>query len=372
LKKNNLIIFAFGANSPHILFTGRHIMKESRKLRKKEHIKYSLLLEERLKRNEFEDITILHNCLSEVNLKEIDISTNLQDIKLASPIIINAMTGGMEEGEKINSQLSRIAKKLNIAMAVGSQKIALDNPKSARSFEIVRKLNPDGIIFANLGADATVEEANMAIEMIKADALQLHLNVPQEVIMKEGRRDFRGTVDNIAEIVRNVRVPVIVKEVGFGIAREEAVELLEKGVKIIDVGGTGGSNFIAIERLRRGSNPLKKFEDWGRPTPISLIEVLTTVGSKADVIASGGLKDGLDAAKSIALGAKAVAYAGSILHILYNKGPSGLEKHILQIEKEIKYVMAMTGASNLAELRKRPVIIKGKTYHWMKYRGISI
>ena len=119
-------------------------MKESRKLRKKEHIKYSLLLEERLKRNEFEDITILHNCLSEVNLKEIDISTNLQDIKLASPIIINAMTGGMEEGEKINSQLSRIAKKLNIAMAVGSQKIALDNPKSARSFEIVRKLNPDG------------------------------------------------------------------------------------------------------------------------------------------------------------------------------------------------------------------------------------
>jgi isopentenyl-diphosphate delta-isomerase len=282
------------------------------------------------------------------------------------------MTGGMDEGEKINRQLSIIAKKLNLAMAVGSQKIALDNPESARSFEIVRKLNPEGIIFANLGADATVEEAKRAIEMIKADALQLHLNVPQEVIMKEGRSDFKGTIDNIAKIVQNVNVPVIVKEVGFGIAREEAAELIKNGVKIIDVGGTGGSNFIAIERLRRGSRSLKKFEEWGIPTPISLIEVTKTVGSKADVIASGGLKDGLDAAKSIALGAKAVAYAGYFLHVLLNKGPSALEKHILQIEKEIKYVMAMTGANDLAELRKRPVIIEGKTYHWLKNRGISI
>jgi len=128
----------------------------------------------------FDDITILHNCLSEVNLKEIDISTSLQGIKLEKPIIINAMTGGTPEGERINRQLAIIAKRLNLAMAVGSQKIALENPKSTRSFEIVREVNPEGIIFANLGADATVDEARRAIEMIGADALQLHLNVPKK------------------------------------------------------------------------------------------------------------------------------------------------------------------------------------------------
>ena len=321
--------------------------------------------------NMFDDITILHNCLSEVNLKEIDISTSLQGIKLEKPIIINAMTGGTPEGERINRQLAIIAKRLNLAMAVGSQKIALENPKSTRSFEIVREVNPEGIIFANLGADATVDEARRAIEMIGADALQLHLNVPQEVIMKEGCKDFRGTVNNISQIVNNIDVPVIVKEVGFGIAGEEAAALIECGVKIIDVGGTGGTNFIAIESLRRKSSLLKKFESWGIPTPISLIEVLRAAEGRADVIASGGLKDGFDAAKAIALGAKAAAYAGSFLHILLNKGPSSLEKHILHIEKEIKYIMAMTGARNLAELRKRPVIIKGETYHWVKCREIS-
>jgi len=347
-------------------------MKGTRKLRKKEHIKYSLLLERKLKRNVFDDIKILHNCLSEVNLNDIDISTNLQGIKLASPIIINAMTGGMQEGENINRELSKIAKKLNLAMAVGSQKIALENHDSIRSFNIVRKLNPDGIIFANLGADATVEEAIKAVEMIKADALQLHLNVPQEVVMREGRRDFEGTANNIAQIVQNVNVPVIVKEVGFGIAREEAATLVENGVKIIDVGGTGGTNFIAIESLRRRSRVFKHFESWGIPTPISLIEVIQSVGSTTDVIASGGLKNGVDAAKSLALGAKAVAYAGHFLHILLKKGPASLEKHILQIEKEVKYVMAMTGAKNLMELKKRPVIIGGKTSQWLKCRGISI
>jgi len=189
--------------------------------------------------------------------------------------------------------------------------------------------------------------------------------------MKEGCKDFRGTVNNISQIVNNIDVPVIVKEVGFGIAGEEAAALIESGVKIIDVGGTGGTNFIAIESLRRKSSLLKKFESWGIPTPISLIEVLRAAEGRADVIASGGLKDGFDAAKAIALGAKAAAYAGSFLHILLNKGPSSLEKHILHIEKEIKYIMAMTGARNLAELRKRPVIIKGETYHWVKCREIS-
>jgi isopentenyl-diphosphate delta-isomerase len=347
-------------------------MNEKRKQRKKEHIKYSMLLEKKLKRNVFDDITILHNCLSQVNLNDVDLSSNLYRIKLTSPIIINAMTGGMKEGENVNRELSKIAKKLGLAMAVGSQTIALDKPDSIRSFKIVREINPDGIIFANLGADATVEEAVKAVEMIDADALQIHLNVPQEVMMKEGRRNFTGAINNISEIIRSINVPIIVKEVGFGIAGEEALILAENGVKIIDIGGTGGTNFMAIENLRSKSQAFRHLQNWGIPTPISLIEAVKAVGDKTDLISSGGLKNGLDAAKSMALGAKATAFAGSFLYILLTEGPSSLEKHILQIEKEIRYIMAMAGARNIEELKQRPVIIQGKSFQWLKYRGIII
>jgi isopentenyl-diphosphate delta-isomerase len=331
-----------------------------------------MLLEKMLQRNVFNDITILHNCLSQVNLKDVDLSSNLQNIKLTSPIIINAMTGGMKKGEIINRKLSEIAKKLGLAMAVGSQTIALKRPNSIRSFKVVREINPDGIIFANLGADATVEEAIKAVQMIDADALQIHLNVPQEVMMKEGRRNFTGAINNISEIIRNINVPVIVKEVGFGIAAEEALTLVENGVKIIDVGGTGGTNFMAIENMRNKSQTYKHLQDWGIPTPISLIEAVKTVGNRADIISSGGLKNGLDAAKSLALGAKATAFAGSFLYILLKEGPSSLEKHILKIEKEIRYIMAMTGVKNIEELKQRPVIVQGNTFQWLKCRGIII
>lgn len=331
-----------------------------------------MLQERKSKRNTFKDVTILHNCLSEVTFDDIDISTNLLSIKLKSPIIINAITGGMKEGKIVNRELSKIAKKLGLAMAVGSQRIALDDSSAVSSFKIVREVNPDGIIFANLGADATVEEAIKAIEMIEANALQIHLNVPQEIMMKEGRRSFAGTLANISEIIDNINVPVIVKEVGFGIAKEEAFALVESGVKIIDVSGTGVPNFIAIEDMRDKPKTFNNLVNWGIPTPISLIESVNAVDNRADIISSGGLKNGLDAAKSLALGAKAAAFAGYFLSILFKEGPSSLEKHILQIEQDIMYVMAMAGANNLDELRKRPVIIQGKLYNWLKSRGIMI
>ena len=347
-------------------------MRDKRRIRKKQHLKYSMLLENKLRRNIFNDITILHNCLSEVTIKDIDLSTELSGLKLKNPIIINAITGGIPEAKIINKYLSKIAKITGIAMAVGSQKIALDNPNTAASFKIVRKVNPHGIIFANMGADATIEEAKKAVDMIEADALQLHLNAPQEIIMREGRKDFAGTLANISKIIEKVDVPVIVKEVGFGIAKEEALALVENNVKIIDVSGTGGTNFIAIENMRNKEAAFEKFTNWGIPTPISLIETLKAVGDRADVISSGGLNDGLDAAKSIALGAKAVAFAGSFLYILMNKGHYYLEKHIFKIIKEMKYIMAMVGAKNLLELRKRPVIIQGKSLNWLKTRGIQL
>ncbi|HHW02730.1 MAG TPA: type 2 isopentenyl-diphosphate Delta-isomerase [Thermoanaerobacterales bacterium] len=343
-----------------------------RKTRKREHIKYSLLLEKKLHRNNFNDITLLHNCLTQVNIDEIDISTDLNGLKLKNPIIINAMTGGFYEAKIINGELAKIASRLGLAMAVGSQKIALDDPLCASSFQIVRKYNPDGIVFANIGSDASVDDAIKAVEMIKADALQIHLNAPQEIVMREGRKNFKGTLHNIKEIVKNVKVPVIIKEVGFGMAMEEAEILVQNGIKIIDIGGAGGTNFIAIENKRRSTKALMSLQDWGIPTPASLIEVVYRVGNRADIICSGGLKNGLDVAKSIALGAKAAAFAGLFLYILLKRGPLALLRYIIRIKRELMFTMAMSGAKNLTELRKRPVIIEGKTYNWVKNRGISI
>jgi isopentenyl-diphosphate delta-isomerase len=339
---------------------------DMRKMRKKEHVKYSLMLENKVKRNNFDDIVISHNCLTQVNIEEVDLSTSLQGIMLQNPIIINAMTGGYFGGEIINRELSKIAKNLNLAMAVGSQKIAIDNANSEKSFRIVRETNPDGIILANIGADASIEDAVKAIDMVKADALQIHLNVPQELAMKEGRRNFKGTLENIKNIINSINVPLIVKEVGFGISGKEALTLVKQGVKIIDVGGKGGTNFIAIENKRDRTSALRKLENWGIPTPVSIIDVVESVGNKADVIASGGLGSGIDAAKSFALGAKAAAFAGSFLYILKKKGPGALKKHINQILKEIKCVMVMTGAKNLNELRQSDVRILGNTYYWVK------
>lgn len=342
-----------------------------RKKRKKEHIKYSLFLEKYLPRNGFDDITLVHNCLTEVDVEKIDLSTELDNIKLKNPIIINAMTGGFRLAEKINAKLAKIARELDLAMAVGSQKIALEDPSSASSFKIVREINPNGIIFANMGSDASVEDAIKAVEMIKADALQIHLNAPQEIIMREGRKNFEGTLDNIKKINKYVKVPVIIKEVGFGIAMEEAEIMVENGIKIIDVGGYGGTNFIAIENKRRRDS-LKCLQNWGIPTPASLLEVIYKVGNKADIICSGGLKNGLDVAKSLAIGAKAAAFAGLFLYILLERGPKALKRYITKIRNELIFCMAMSGATNLVELRKRPVIIEGKTYNWVKNRGIRI
>lgn len=346
-------------------------MQSNRLTRKLDHIIYSLILEKKNEENYFDDITFVHNCLPETNLDEIDLSTNLNNLYLKTPIIINAITGGSEESERINLSLGRIAREENLTIAVGSQKIALKDPEYEKSFKIVRKENPDGLIFANLGAEASVEDAKKAVDMIEADAIQIHLNVPQEVAMEEGRKKFRGMLKNIENILKKVEVPVIVKEVGFGIAKEEAMKLVSLGVPIIDVGGKGGTNFLAIENQRSKKDPLNSLEEWGIPTPASLIEVVNTSGNQADVIASGGIRTGLDAAKSFALGAKAVGFAGGFLYILLTKGPDALKRHIKKIKREITSVMLMTGAKNIRELSKKPLVISGTIREWIEARGIK-
>jgi isopentenyl-diphosphate delta-isomerase len=234
-----------------------------------------------------EDIRLLNCSLPELDLEEIDLSQELWGKKLQFPLIINALTGGNDQAKSINRDLAIVCRKYGLAMAVGSQTIALENPNRVESFSIVRDYNPEGVVIANLGAGTGTNAAREAVNMIAADAIQLHLNVPQELAMPEGERCFRGIVDKVAKIVNDSEVPVIAKEVGFGLSRESVQQLYQVGVRVFDIGGQGGTNFIAIED-KRGGLFQGELDSWGIPTAVSLAEIVACV-LPITIMASGEL-----------------------------------------------------------------------------------
>jgi len=337
--------------------------------RKMEHVVHALRLGQSGEQG-FADLKLVPNPLPETALACISLQTRIGELNLSSPIIINAMTGGAPETEEINQELAAAAKETGVAMAVGSQMSAVKNKDMRPSYEIVRKVNPNGLLFANLGSEATVAQAREAVEMIGANALQIHLNVMQELVMPEGDRDFRGMQERIARIVEEAGVPVIVKEVGFGIMAEGVHTLRGLGVRILDVGGTGGTNFAAIENARRES-PLDWLNDWGTKTSTALLEAVACFGD-GSVIASGGIRSGMEAAKALAAGASAVGMAGIFLKILRAEGTSGLIRYIGQLHEELRLVMTALGTPTVADLNGSPLVITGETAEWCRARGIDI
>ena len=342
-------------------------IRQSRKL---EHIKCSLVLSDGPVSNGLEDVFLVNQSLPELDLEEVDVSFRFGAKTLQIPLIINAITGGHQETACINQALSRVACRAGVAMAVGSQKAALEDKRQRASFSVVRQENPEGVIMANIGASATPEEAEEAIDMIAADALQIHLNVPQELAMPEGERSFRGYLDNIEKIVQRVKVPVIVKEVGFGLSREAAGLLYRRGVKWLDTGGQGGTNFIAIERERGSECLSSEFNYWGIPTAISLLEALS-LRLPLKIIASGGIRTSLEIAKCLALGAEMVGIAGYYLRLLLTRSEEVLLEEIQRCREELRAIMLMLGAADLAALRSCPVVIVGRCQEWLRQRGID-
>ena len=340
--------------------------------RKMEHVHHALQLGQSGEQG-FADIKLIHNCLPETSTSLISLQTKIGELNLSSPIIINAMTGGAHETEEINRELAVAAREAGLAMAVGSQMSALKNPEVASSYRVVREMNPNGIVFGNLGSEATLEQALRAVEMLRADALQIHLNVMQELIMPEGDRDFQGMLARISKIVEQSGVPVIVKEVGFGMARESIEALCSIGVRIIDVGGYGGTNFAAIENRRR-SSPMEWLNDWGCTTATALVEAVNAIEKRGNVslIGSGGIRSSLEACKALILGASAVGVAGAFLKTLRSEGTSALVMQINEMHTELKLIMTALGASEVAELHRVPVVISGETAHWCYARGINI
>lgn len=340
----------------------------SRAERKKDHINYALNTGFDRK-NSFDDIRFVHNSLPETSVFQMDQTVSIGELSLSSPIIINAMTGGGgKETEKMNEILAIAARDTGVAIAVGSQMAALKDSKEERTYRVVRKVNKDGVIFANLGSELTVNQAKQAVDMIEADALQIHLNVIQEIVMPEGDRDFKGAIDKIAEIASVMNVPVIVKEVGFGLSYE-AVELLKKtDVQIVDTGGNGGTNFAVIENKRR-DEPYDFFNTWGLSTVPSIVETVNTASKNMSVVGSGGLRNGSDIAKAIALGADAAGMAGSVLRAANKHGKEGAHQFISKCKEELQMIMTVVGAENIEELKKAPLVLSGESKEWLEERG---
>ena len=311
----------------------------------------------------FEDVRLVHNALPECNLDTIDLSVNFLGRKLGSPLYISAMTGGHPDTKEVNRVLGCAAEKYGLVMGVGSQRAALENPEHADSFRIVRDVAPHAFLCGNIGAVQLVTHGmnwvEPAIEMIDADALCIHLNFLQEVVQPEGDHNAAGCLAAISEVCKEAKVPIIVKETGCGISSEVAARLFDAGVSAIDTGGYGGTSWAKIEGIRAqnqntaGDKTLTSLGptllSWGIPTAVSVFEVAKV--NKGPVIASGGLKTGLDIAKGIALGATLGGMALSLL------GPALVSEDELRyaidkIHAELSAAMFLCGAKDIPSLSK--------------------
>ncbi|WP_209122575.1 type 2 isopentenyl-diphosphate Delta-isomerase [Alkalihalobacillus sp. BA299] len=340
-----------------------------RSVRKNEHLVHAIETGQE-RTHGFSDIQLVHQSLPNSSTQSVDISTNVGELTMSSPIFINAMTGGGgDRTKKINKRLAEIAKVANIGMALGSQMAAIKNDEEKDTYSIVRKVNPKGIVIGNLGSEATVEQAKVAVDMLEADALQIHLNVVQELVMPEGDRSFIGALDRIEKIVHALPIPIIVKEVGYGMSKETAKKLADVGVSVVDVGGFGGTNFSKIENKRR-EKALRFFNDWGITTTASIVEVVKSQPG-LNVISSGGIQNSLDIVKSIALGASATGLAGFLLKILIDQGEESVVQELEDMHQEIRMLMTALGVNTIADLQKVPLVISGPTDHWLKQRGFA-
>ncbi len=319
----------------------------------------------------FHDVRFVHNALPECDMGAIDVGCRFLGHTLKSPLFISAMTGGHPGTREVNARLARAAERYGIGMGVGSQRAALENPSLADTFSVVRNEAPHAFLVANLGVvqlrDHGIEWAEQAVEMIGADAIAIHLNFLQEAIQPEGDHNAAGCFAALGDLARNFKKPVIVKETGCGISAATARQCWGAGVRAIDIGGWGGTSWAAVESVRAdesGNAGDKKltslgqdFASWGIPTVVSLAEVLATGGP---VIASGGVRSGLDIAKGLAFGAELCGMALPLLKPAI-AGDRALFEVIDSLHQELRVAMFLTGSGRIPDLRKVPLHITGRT-----------
>ena len=331
--------------------------------RKAEHIRLALDAGNQAGRSFFDDYAFEHQALPEIALDDIDLSVEFLGKRIEAPLLVSCMTGGTEAAGEINRNLARAAEDRRIALGVGSQRKAIEDPLQAASFQ-VRDLAPSIPLLANLGAVQLnygygIAECRAAVEMIDADALAFHLNVLQEAIQPEGDTDFSGLLPKLGEIARQLEVPVIAKEIGCGISGDTARALAEQGIRIIDTAGLGGTSWARIEARRADDVEIGElFVDWGVPTPVSIQEVAAVQG--VTVIGSGGIRSGLDAAKAIALGAHLVGTAYPLLKPATVSAEAVIER-VGRIVDELRIAMLCVGTRTIDELRRVDLLKRSRT-----------
>lgn len=327
--------------------------------RKADHLRICLEEDVQFRRltNGLERYRFMHTCLPELDYKDINIQTSFLGKDLGAPLLISSMTGGTEQAKTINYRLAEVAQEYKLAMGVGSQRIAVERPEVSHTFA-VRSVAPDILLLANLGAvqlnySYGLEQCLLAVEILEADALILHLNPLQECIQTNGDTNFRGLLNKIETLCRKLPVPVVVKEVGNGISASMAQQLINIGVSAIDVAGAGGTSWAKVES-ERAENILqrhlgKTFADWGLPTAECLVDI-RSLFPHIPLIASGGLRNGLEVTKAIALGANIAGLAWPFLQAA-SDSPEALKELVNLLIAEITTVLFCTGNSNLADLQ---------------------
>ncbi|MGB3692456.1 MAG: type 2 isopentenyl-diphosphate Delta-isomerase [Spirulinaceae cyanobacterium] len=327
--------------------------------RKADHLRICLEEDVQFRRltNGLESYRFMHACLPELDRKDIKLQTSFLGKNLGAPILISSMTGGTEQAKTINHRLAEVAQEYKLAMGVGSQRIAVEKPEVRHTFA-VRSVAPDILLLANLGAVQLnytygIKQCLQVVELLEADALILHLNPLQECIQSNGDTNFCGLLDKIEILCRRMPVPVIAKEVGNGISAPMAQQLINIGVSAIDVAGAGGTSWAKVES-ERAENALQRrlgqtFADWGLPTAECLVDI-RSLFHHVPLIASGGLRNGLEVAKAIALGADLAGLAWPFLQAATDS-PEALQELVNLLMAEITTVLFCTGNANVADLQ---------------------
>lgn len=333
--------------------------------RKKEHIEIALNhdIQFRNKTSGFEAYDFVHCALPEMALHEVDTQTTFLGKTLSFPLMITAMTGGFQGAEKINQILAEVCEKEKIALGVGSQRQMTENADHLETYRIVRKYASTIPILGNIGASEIIKMKDFSqiqrlVDLIQADAMAIHLNPLQEILQQEGNRDFRGVLHAIKKLIKQLRVPVIVKEIGCGISQAVAKQLVDVGVSYIDVAGAGGTSWTGIEFHRKAKKELAQaFWDWGIPTAKSIEMVKQVKGAR--IIASGGIRNGIDMAKAIALGAELCGAAFPMLKAIGIKPKAEpLYRLIQEWKEEFRMVLFLTGSRSVDQLHRKGILIK--------------
>lgn len=332
--------------------------------RKEQHVRICLEEDVQYARGAgFSDIEFLHNSLPEIDMGKIDISTSFFGRRMGAPLIIDGMTGGYPKAKEINRKLAAVAAEHNVPFGLGSQRAMVENPILTQTYR-VRDVAPDVFIIGNIGAAQIahypVAKIKSALEAIDANALAVHLNALQEAVQPEGDRNFEGVLSAISKLSDALRIPIIAKETGAGISADAAVRLKNAGVQMLNVSGAGGTSWSKVEYLR--GKPVEGFREWGIPTVVSIV----SCAYHLPLIASGGVRSGLDAAKSIALGAKMAAGA----HPFLAAKDASLEMENWKMQ--LRTAMFLTGSANLEKLAKARVFVTGRTAQLLQCLRVDV